>query len=92
MASKRELSAALALVCASALVTCCLVAAPVRAEVTEIKITKQPGALYVPVVLMEHHRILEKHAALAGLKDFNVDWPKSWKDYFFPLIHDREGS
>ena len=44
------------------------------AEVAEIKVTKQPGALYVPVVLMEQHKILEKHAAAAGLPDLKVSW------------------
>ena len=42
------------------------------AEVSEIKITKQPGALYMPVMLMEKHKILEKHAAAAGLGDLKV--------------------
>lgn len=44
------------------------------AEVSEIKITKQPGALYVPVILMEHHKLLEKHAAAAGMPDLKVEW------------------
>ncbi len=59
---------------ATALMAGCLFATPVAAEVTEIKITKQPGALYVPVILMEHHKILESHAAAAGITGLKVEW------------------
>ena len=59
---------------ASVALTAIVFAGPASAEVAEIKITKQPGALYLPVILMEHHKILEKHAAAAGLPDLKVQW------------------
>ena len=64
-------------------------------ELTKEKITadelvalfKQDGAIYqaAPVRTMVYATYMWK----AG---FIKPEPKSWKDYFFPLIHDREGS
>src|SRR5262245_49779883 len=34
-----------------------------RAELNEIKITKQPGLLFTPMLLMEQHKLVEKHAS-----------------------------
>ena len=45
-----------------------------RAEVSELKITKQPGLLFAPMLLMEHHKLVEKHAKEAGLADLKVSW------------------
>ena len=46
-----------------------------HAEVSELRITKQPGALFTPMILMEQHKLIEKHAAAAGLgNDFKVSW------------------
>ena len=45
-----------------------------RAEVSELKITKQPGLLFAPMLLMEHHKLVEKHAKEAGLPDLKVSW------------------
>ena len=46
-----------------------------HAEVSELKVTKQPGALFAPTILMEQHKLIEKHAAAQGLgNDFKVDW------------------
>ncbi|HXI55499.1 MAG TPA: ABC transporter substrate-binding protein, partial [Polyangia bacterium] len=50
------------------------VASPVRAEVTEVKITKQPGVNYLPMVLVEQEKLLEKEAKKAGLGDVKVTW------------------
>jgi NitT/TauT family transport system substrate-binding protein len=47
---------------------------PARAEVSELKITKQPGLLFVPMVLMEHHKLIEKYANEAGVPDLKVSW------------------
>ena len=74
MALKMALKMALQHLAAATFATFTLSTTPLRAEVSEIKITKQPGALYVPVILMEHHKILEKHAATAGIPDLKVDW------------------
>jgi NitT/TauT family transport system substrate-binding protein len=43
------------------------------AELSELKITKQPGLLFTPTLLMEHHKLVEKHAKSAGL-DLKVEW------------------
>jgi NitT/TauT family transport system substrate-binding protein len=52
----------------------CITASQVRAEVNEIKITKQPGMLYSQIVIMEHRKLLEKHTAAAGMADFKPSW------------------
>src|SRR5262245_5529601 len=43
------------------------------AELSELKITKQPGLLFTPTLLMEHHKLVEKHAKAAGI-DLKVEW------------------
>src|SRR5262245_1400375 len=43
------------------------------AELSELKITKQPGLLFTPTLLMEHHKLVEKHAKAAGL-DLKIEW------------------
>jgi NitT/TauT family transport system substrate-binding protein len=48
-------------------------AAPARAEVSEIRITKQPSIIYLPVVIMEQQKLIEKHAKAAGL-DLKANW------------------
>jgi NitT/TauT family transport system substrate-binding protein len=47
---------------------------PAFAEVNEIKITRQPSLLYVQMVIMEDRKLLEKHAAAAGIGPLKVDW------------------
>ena len=49
-------------------------AAGVRAETTEIRITRQPGLLYLPMILMETGKLIEKHAKQEGLGDVKVSW------------------
>ena len=44
------------------------------AEVSELKITKQPGLLFAPMLLMEHHKLVEKHAKDAGVPDLKASW------------------
>ncbi len=51
-----------------------LAAGPARAEVSELKISKQPGLLFAPMILMEHHKLVEKHAAAAGVPDLKAAW------------------
>lgn len=50
------------------------IAAPASAEVSELRITKQPSIIYLPLVIMEHDKLLEKHAKAAGLGDLKVTW------------------
>ena len=53
---------------------CALLATPLRAEVSELRITKQPSVIYLPLVLMEENKLVEKHAKAAGLGDLKVNW------------------
>ena len=48
--------------------------ASARAEVGELRITKQPSIIYLPMVLMEEQRLVEKHAARMGLPDLKTTW------------------
>lgn len=48
--------------------------ASARAEIGSLTITKQPGLLFTPPLLMEHHKLVEKHAKAAGLPDLKVEW------------------
>ena len=51
------------------------VAGPAHAETTEVRISKGYGMHYLPLYVMEGERLLEKHAAAAGLGDIKVSWP-----------------
>ncbi len=46
----------------------------VRAEVTEVRISKGYGILYLPLIVMEDQKLLEKQAAKAGLGELKVNW------------------
>ena len=50
-------------------------AAPIvtRAEMAEIKVAKQYGISYLPLMLMEDQKLIEKHAKTLGV-DVNVGW------------------
>ena len=58
----------------------CVVAAlgmssvPARAEVSEVRISKQPSIIYLPLVVMEQNKLLEKRAKAAGIGDVKVSW------------------
>jgi len=41
--------------------------APARAEVQEVRIGRQPGLPFLPLMVMEHFKLVEKHAAEAGI-------------------------
>jgi NitT/TauT family transport system substrate-binding protein len=49
-------------------------AAPANAETPELRITKQPSIIYLPLVVMEQNKLVEKHAKAAGLSDVKVQW------------------
>jgi NitT/TauT family transport system substrate-binding protein len=49
-------------------------ALPLRAEVSEVRISKQYGLPYLTVVIVEQQRLIEKHAKLLGLGDVKVNW------------------
>lgn len=46
----------------------------VGAEVSEVAVAKQYGISYLPLMLMEHDKLLEKHAKATGLGDITVKW------------------
>lgn len=49
---------------------------PAAAEVSEIKLARQPGLAYLPLSVMEHEKLIEKHAAEAGIPNLKVTWAK----------------
>ena len=48
---------------------------PARAEMSEIKVAQQFGIGYLPLMIMEEQKLIEKHAKAAGL-DVTVTWAK----------------
>jgi sulfonate transport system substrate-binding protein len=56
------------------LLVACALALPLRAEVSEVRISKQYGLPYLTVVIVEQQRLIEKHAKLLGLGDIKVNW------------------
>ena len=54
----------------------CLTGAPqqARAEVSELRISKGFGILYLPMIVMQERRLVEARAASAGLGDIKVTW------------------
>ncbi len=46
-----------------------------RAEMSEIKVAQQYGISYLPLMLMEERKLIEKHAKAAGL-EVKVGWAK----------------
>lgn len=47
-----------------------------RAEVSELKIAMQYGISYLPLLIMEDQKLVEKHASAAGVADLKVSWSK----------------
>jgi NitT/TauT family transport system substrate-binding protein len=52
----------------------CLGISPARADVSSINFVRQFGIAYLPFLIMEEDRLIEKHAAALGLPDFKVNW------------------
>lgn len=59
---------------AAALVLVALISQPARSEVNEIRITYQPGIIYLPVVVMRHEKMIEQAAAKAGVPGFKASY------------------
>jgi NitT/TauT family transport system substrate-binding protein len=61
---------------AVALLLAIIITIPViaSAEVKEIRIAKQYGLGYLPLIVAEQQRLIEKHARAAGLGDVKVTW------------------
>src|SRR5271156_152233 len=52
------------------------VAMPVSAELGEINVAQQYGVSFLPLMLMERDKLVEKHAKAEGLGDVKVTWVK----------------
>ena len=53
-----------------------MAATKVRAEVSEITIAQQYGVSFLPLMVMEKFKLVEKHAAQLGLPGVTVKWAK----------------
>ena len=51
-------------------------ATALRAEVREVSLGQQFGAVYLPAMVMESQKLVEKHLAAAGIGDVKVGWAK----------------
>lgn len=51
-----------------------LLIAPAAAQVPEIRLARQFSMGYLQFNVMEHHRLIEKHARALGLPDVKVSW------------------
>ena len=72
MRFRRKAKAALTI----ALAACSLsVLAPARADMSEIHVSRQYGISYLPLMIMEDQKLIEKHAKAEGV-DVKVDWSK----------------
>ncbi|HSO06595.1 MAG TPA: ABC transporter substrate-binding protein [Pelomicrobium sp.] len=61
---------------AAAVLGLALHAGPAAAEVREVKIAQQFGISYLPLMYLEHQKLLEKHAKAMGAGDVTVSWAK----------------
>jgi NitT/TauT family transport system substrate-binding protein len=52
-----------------------LIGRAAAAESSGVRIAKQYGLPYLPMMVMEHERLVEKHAARLGLPALEVSWP-----------------
>src|SRR6266700_2947727 len=52
------------------------VTAPAKAEQTEINVAQQFGVSFLPLMLMERDKLVEKHARAEGLSEVKVGWIK----------------
>ncbi|MDR3346748.1 MAG: ABC transporter substrate-binding protein [Campylobacteraceae bacterium] len=44
------------------------------AEKSEVRISKQYGLAYLPLIVLEEHKLIEKHAKATGLGDVKTEW------------------
>ncbi len=69
---KLKLSPVVSMVLALVLLLAAVI--PARAEVKEVRLAKQYGLGYLPLIIMEEQRLIEKHTKAAGLGDIKVTW------------------
>ncbi len=53
-----------------------LAATSTLADANKLRIAMQPGITYLPMMLMQDRKLIEKHAKEAGLGDVEVSWVK----------------
>jgi NitT/TauT family transport system substrate-binding protein len=53
-----------------------LFAGTARAEVSEIRVAQQYGTSGLPLIMMQRHQLIEKHARAAGLGEVKAQWTK----------------
>ena len=58
----------------AAFIAACLLALPLRAEVQELRISRQYGLPYLVPVILEDQRLIEKHAKARGLGEMKITW------------------
>jgi len=51
-------------------------ALPAFAEVSEVQVAQQYGVSFLPLMLMERDKLVEKHAKASGLGELHVNWAK----------------
>src|ERR1700730_5890796 len=51
------------------------VAGSAQAEVNKVRMSKQFGLPYLPMIVIEAQQLIEKNAKAAGLGDVGTDWP-----------------
>jgi NitT/TauT family transport system substrate-binding protein len=69
-----RLSRLLMSVALSALLGAALLPPSAGAEPTSITIAKEYGIGYLPYMIMEHEKLVEKHAQALGLNEINITW------------------
>ncbi|MFZ2092034.1 MAG: ABC transporter substrate-binding protein, partial [Pseudolabrys sp.] len=47
-----------------------------KAEVNELTVAQQYGVSFLPLMMMEKNKLIEKHAAASGLSGLKVSWAK----------------
>ena len=47
---------------------------PALAETNQLRITHQPSTVYLPLIIMEHLKLVEEQAKKAGIGELNVQW------------------
>ena len=63
-----------ALLAASSTLAFPTVIRPAAAEVTGIRFGKQYGLPYLSLMVMEQEKLVEKHAARAGIRSLTIEW------------------
>ena len=53
-----------------------MLAFPAAAESNQIAVAQQYGVSFLPLMVMERDKLVEKHAKAAGLGDVQVSWVK----------------